>query len=198
MSSASTGNITAMLQAVRDGVPGAVQDLLQTLHSELRSLARHRRFRQGAGRAVQTTVLVNEAYLRLFRTTEPSWENRHHFFWAASRAMHDVLVEQARRNLARKRTGSRSEVPLADDLRVSEQSQELLDLSAALDRLRGFAPDLAEVVRIRFFGGLTHGQCADVMGLSEATVRRRWGLAKAWLRSFLSDDQDSPLDRIDF
>lgn len=191
MPGTSVGDITVILKAVREGVPGAAQELIRTVQSELRELAHGQRNRQGPSRTLQTTALVNEAYLRLFRRTEPSWENRHHFFWAASRAMHDVLVEQARHHAAQKREGGRKAFAISDDIAMVEQSQDLLDLSEALARLQEFAREPAEVVMLRFFGGLTHEDCAEILGVSEITVRRRWAFAKAWLRAALADNAGS-------
>ena len=192
MPGTSVGDITVILKAVREGVPGAAQELIRTVHSELRELAHGQRTERGPSRMLQTTALVNEAYLRLFQRTEPSWENRHHFFWAASRAMHDVLVEQARHHAAYKRGGGQRTIALSDDVAIAEQSQDLLNLSEALSRLQEFAPEPANVVMLRFFGGLSHEDCAEVLGVSEITVRRRWAFAKAWLHEALCNKKGPP------
>jgi len=188
MSSIPAGAITGILRAVQEGRPGAPQELVYLVHGELRRLARSRKSRGPATPTLQTTALVNEAYLQLFHKSKPTWDDRHHFFWAASRAMHDILVEQARRYGRKKRGGEFNRVQLSEEIARHEQSQALLELSEALDRFAQVAPEPAQVVMLRFFGGLTHDECAEVLGVSEATVRRSWAFAKAWLRKELSGD----------
>ena len=188
MSTIPAGAITGILRAVHEGKPGAPQELIHLIQEELRRLARTQKSRAPATQSLQTTALVNEAYLRLFHKSEPTWDDRHHFFWAASRAMHDILVERARRYARQKRGGEFNRVDLPEEVALQRQSQNLLELSEAVARLAQVAPEPAQVVMLRFFGGLTHDQCAEVLGVSDATVRRRWTFAKAWLRKELSAD----------
>ena len=187
MSDCPVGTLTTVLKAVQQGTPGAVHELVHLIYEELRSLAKRQRNQSPARGLLQTTELVHEAYLKLFRQTEPTWENRRHFFWGAARAMHDVLVEEARRCKAKKRGGDRKRIEMTDDLAVWRESQQLLYLSEAIGRLKEASTDLADVVMLHFFGGLSHDECAQILDLSVSTVRRRWSLARAWLRRELKE-----------
>lgn len=188
MSTIPAGAITGILRAVQEGKLGAPQELIHLIHDELRCLARSQKSSERAAPTFQTTELVNEAYLRLFKKSDPTWDDRHHFFWAASRAMHDILVERARRFARKKRGGKFNRAEFPEEVALRGQSQSLLELSEALERLERAAPEPSQVVMLRFFGGLTHDECAAVLGVSDATVRRRWAFAKAWLRKELSGD----------
>lgn len=182
------GEITIILGAVREGSPGAIQDLVNLIYEELRRMARQQNANVPVQSLYRTTALVHEAYLRLLRDQAPTWQDRREFFRAASRAMHDILVEEARRCDTKKRGAGRKRIELSDDLTVYSESRELLDLSEAIARLEKASPDSAEVVMLRFFGGLTHDVCAQVLDVSEATVRRRWTFARAWLHRAMSED----------
>ena len=183
--------LTALLAAVHDGQPNAADELMKLVYGELHQIAQAKMGQMCVGHTLQTTALVHEAFLRLFGSEKPSWENRHHFFWAAARAMRDILVERARRHKTQKRGGDRTRVELTDDLTLTVESEELLALNEAIDRLDKVNPEAGRVVMLRFFGGLDHDQTAASLGVSSATVRRRWTFARAWLHKELSQDQDN-------
>ena len=135
---------------------------------------------------LQTTALVNEAYLRLADQTNPSWQNRAHFFAVAARAMRQILVNYAKSSRAQKRGGGAVKVELDEGAIVSpEKSKEIVDLDEALERLAALDSRKARVVELKYFGGLNHDEIAEVMKISPVTVRRDWVFAKAWLHNEL-------------
>lgn len=190
----SRGAVTALLQAVRDGRPGASDELLHVVGDELRKIARGQLRRLPVTDLLQPTALLHEAYIKLFGGEQPSWEGRNHFFWAAARAMHDILVDQARRRGAQKRGGGHRRVALHDDLPEQRQSHEVLAVSETLKRLSEVHPRPAEVVLLRFFGGLSHEEVAQTLEISSATARREWTFARAWLRDALIDEDQRGKD----
>jgi len=182
-------SVTVLLQAVRRGEAGADEKLVSTVFSELRSLAHAQLRRLPAGQTLQPTALVNEAYLRLVGKEGQDWQGRRHFLFVAARAMHDVLVEEARKKAAEKRGGDWRRVgPEALSAAVDAPPEELLALEEALQRLQERAPDQARIVELRFFVGLTEAEIADVLGVSERTVRREWRLARTRLFRELSEE----------
>lgn len=189
--SESPGQITILLRAAHDGKPGAVNELVGLIYGELRKIAQHQHGLNSLKDGPQPTALVHEAYLRLFGKEVTKWEDRHHFFWAASRAMRDILVEEARRHSAQKRGGDRKRVELSENLALREQSEQLLELNEIIDRLAGALPEAANVVVLHFFGGLTHQEIAELLNISLATVRRRWGFAKTWIHRELASACES-------
>ncbi len=193
--SESLGPVTVLLRAVQDGKPGAVNELVGLIYGELRSIAQRQPGLNYVKDGPQPTALVHEVYLRLFGKDAIKWEDRHHFFWAASRAMRDILVEEARRCSAQKRGGNRKRVELSNNIALREQSERLLELDEILDRLAKALPEAANVVLLHFFGGLGHQQIADLLGVSTATVRRRWAFAKTWIRrELVSTFESSPTE----
>ena len=182
--------VTQILQDVRKGRPGAADELVAALYQELRVMARRDLAAERAGHTLQPTALVHEAWMRLFGKDPEGagFENRAHFFSAASTAVRRVLADHARRRQAEKRGGARTRVPLSDvepadgDLGLSVDSEDVVLLDDALERLAKFAPDQARVVELRFFGGLTTPEAARALGVSESTVERSWRVARAWLR----------------
>lgn len=193
MSTPADGDVTGLLKKISGGEAGARDRLLTLVYDELRRIARNRMASVPPSETLQPTALVNEAYIRLFgKEATPTWENRRHFFWAAARAMHDILVEKARRHTTLKRGGDRLRIALDDDVAAIEaEASDLLCLSEALEALAGEAPRAAEVVQLRFFVGLTHEEAARVMDVSSATARREWAFAKAWLHKRVSDQGPS-------
>lgn len=182
------GEVTAVLRSIRAGAPDAPQRLIRLVYDELRDLARAR---MGAseGETLQPTALVHEAYLRLSARDATGWENRRHFFFAASRAMRDVLVERARRRAGPRRGGGRGREPLDEFAAVVEPpSHEVLALHAALEELERDEPEKATIVQLRYFGGLGMSEIAEATGLSEATVFRHWRFVRAWLKLRLGDE----------
>ena len=184
--------VTTLLLAVHQGRPGAADELLALVYAELHGIARKKMTQVPRSDTLQPTALVHEAYLRLFGKTNPTWANRRHFFFAAARAMHDILVEQARRHAARKRGGNRERIDLDEGAIVASQSEELLALNEAIERLEAIHPRVAKIVMLRFFGGLKHDEVARTLETSSATVRRDWTFAKAWLRDALGEVPQHP------
>ncbi len=180
--------ITRILQDVQARRPGAPELLAAALYDELRAVARRDLAGERAGHTLQPTALVNEAWLRLFTGQDGAFENRAHFFAAASTAIRRVLADHARRRQADKRGGGNRRVPL-EDIEAGEpvRSEDVLALDEALERLAGFAPVQARIVEMRFFGGMTTPELARALDLSESTIERHWRLARAWLRSELGD-----------
>lgn len=187
--------ITGLLRQASEGRTQALDELLRAVYEELRRLAHRRLQLEAAGHTLNTTALVHEAYLRLIDQTRVEWRDRHHFFAVASEAMRRILTDYARRRLAAKRGSGAvheslervAESDAGDAVMSDDQARELEALDEALTRLSDFNPDGARVVQYRFFGGLSHGEVAEVMGTSERTVRRVWTVAKGWLRRELRD-----------
>ncbi|MEM7164177.1 MAG: ECF-type sigma factor [Planctomycetota bacterium] len=161
--------------------------LLPLIYDELRRLAHARLAQLPPGQTLQGTALVHEAYLRVTQNQDIAWHGRRHFFFAAARAMRDILVEDYRRKLSAKRGGGRKRVPMPDSaLAVPPPHSDLLAIHEALDKLEQEDPDLARVVSLRYFTGLTAEQTADVMGVSRPTIQRQWRYVRAWLQHELS------------
>jgi RNA polymerase sigma factor (TIGR02999 family) len=183
-------DITKLLKAWSGGDSEARDRLIPLVYKELRHLARYYRHKSGAGDTLQTTALVNEAYLRLVDTHDLAWRDRVHFFAVSAQLMRRILVDAARARAAAKRGGeakrandlSPDQVPAPDSLRASE----LVALDDALTNLAQLDPRRAQVIELRVFGGLTMEEAGEVMGLSPQSVRRDWKLAKAWLLRELS------------
>jgi RNA polymerase sigma factor (TIGR02999 family) len=188
MSDATTGKVTAILRAARDGDPQAVARLLPLVYGELRKLAKARMARLPPGQTLQPTALVHEAYLRLVGKDDLHLENRRHFFFAAARAMRDILVEQARAKLGPRRGGSRRRVGLNEAAAAyGPPAEEVLALNEALTELENEDPLKAKLVHLRYFAGMSMAQAAEVLGVSERTLHRHWKFVKAWLQSRLGD-----------
>lgn len=186
-------DVTQILADIKAGTaePG---DLVPIVYQQLRGMAAQRLSHERVGHTLQVTALVNEAYLRLFGgEPPPSWENRTHFFAAAAEAMRRILVDYARRRLSLKRGGEFSRVTIEDsDVEVEVQLDELLDVNHVLDKLVQHDPAKAEVVKLRYFAGLTMSEVAEVMGISLPTANRYWAYARAWLfREIAEEDEAS-------
>ena len=182
MSEASTTSVTQLLQAWRAGDQTAFDQLLPLVQEELHRLAKRLMSRERQGHTWQTTELVNEAYLRLIGQQQVEWQDRAHFFAVASQVMRHLLVDHARsRQQARHGGGgvkmSRGEVAVGAPGRVAE----LLGLGDALDRLARFDKQKSRIVELRYFGGLTVEEVAEVLGIAAITVKREWARAKLWL-----------------
>jgi RNA polymerase sigma factor (TIGR02999 family) len=174
--------VTQLLQQWSRGDDAALAELTPLVYEELRRLAHHYMEGQRPDHTLQTTALLNEAYLRLADQTNPNWQSRTHFFAVAARAMRQIVVDYARSNRAQKRGGGALKVELDEAAIVSpEQSKEIVDLHEALERLATLDSRKARVVELKYFGGLNHGEIAEVMKISTVTVRRDWVFAKAWL-----------------
>jgi RNA polymerase sigma factor (TIGR02999 family) len=176
-------DVTRILSQIESGDPAASEQLLPLVYDELRKLAASRLAQEPSGKTLQPTALVHEAFLRLVDVeTQPKWETRGHFFAAAAESMRRILVESARRKKRLKRGGDR-ERELLDEAAVAapEEEERLLELDAALDKFQQANPRAAELVKLRYFAGLTNEQAAEALGVSTATADRDWTYAKAWL-----------------
>ena len=174
-----------------------MDELFPLVYDELKALGRSKLRREPKGHTLNATALVHEAYIKLVHHDSVEWQGRAHFFGVASLCMRRILVSHARARLSQKRGLGESPVPLDDDLALpageglfsDDEATELVALDEALEQLQDFNPRGAEVVLHRFFGGLSHREIAEVSGVSEVTVRRRWTAAKTWLRSLLDPTQ---------
>ncbi|MGO4885371.1 MAG: sigma-70 family RNA polymerase sigma factor [Bryobacteraceae bacterium] len=176
------GEVTALLQAWRAGDQQALQKLTPLVYAELRRLARSYMRRERPGHTLQTTALVHEAYTRLIDTPRVDWQDRNHFFAVCSTLMRRVLVDYARSHGYLKRGGGLKLVPLEEARDVGHTGEvDLFALDEALTGLAAVDPRKSQVVELRFFGGLTVNETADVMHTSPDTVVRDWKFAKAWL-----------------
>lgn len=174
--------ITQILEAVASGDAHASEQLLPLVYSELRKLAESRLAKTPPGNTLQPTALVHEAYLRLVGDQNPGWEGRHHFFGAAARAMRDILVEQARRKARIKHGGERRRADVnLDELSREPDTTEILAVNDALEELEKVDARSAQVVVLRYFGGLTETETAAILEVSESTVVRDWRYARTWL-----------------
>ncbi len=183
MSDLSQGEVTQLLRQWGAGRASALDELLPLVYRELKAMAARRLRRERADHTMQATDLVHEAFLRLVGQHNASWNDRAHFFAIAAQAMRRVLVDHARRTGAEKRISPSQKVPLdAAPPLSSEPDVSVLEVDQALERLTAVDERQARVVELRFFGGLTVAETAEVMGISEATVAREWRMARAWLR----------------
>ena len=180
--------ITQLLIAWSDGRREALEDLVPLVYEDLRRMAAGYMQRESAGHALQPTALVHEAYVRLVDQRQVKWRNRAHFFGVAAGMMRRILVDQARLRRAEKRGGRWERVTLSGiDVPANTPPEiDVLALHEALERLSGFDPRQERIVELRYFGGLTIEEAAEVLGISEATVVREWTIAQAWLRAELS------------
>jgi RNA polymerase sigma factor (TIGR02999 family) len=185
--------VTQILKAVASGDARASEELLPLVYTELRQLAESRLAKTPPGNTLQPTALVHEAYLRLVGAQDPGWEGRHHFFGAAARAMRDILVEQARRKSRLKHGGKqrRAEVNL-DELAREPDTAEILAVNEALESLEKSDARAAQVVVLRYFGGLTEAETAAILEVSESTVVRDWRYARTWLYRALMQGGHDP------
>jgi RNA polymerase sigma factor (TIGR02999 family) len=180
--SVSPHRVTQLLQQWSHGDDSALADLTPLVYEELRRLAHHYMEAQRPNHTLQTTALVNEAYLRLADQTNPNWQSRAHFFAVAARAMRQILVSYARSNRAQKRGGGALKVELDEAAIVSpEQSKEIVDLHEALERLGTLDSRKAQVVELKYFGGLNYDEIGEVLNIARITVRRDWEFARTWL-----------------
>jgi RNA polymerase sigma factor (TIGR02999 family) len=177
-----TSNATVLLNALENGSPQAADELLELVYQELRQLATHKMAQELPGQTLQPTALVHEAWLRLIGSENLSFANRAHFFSAAAEAMRRILIDRARRRNARRHGGEYRRVDLADcDLVAPQPDDQLLAVNDALEKLAKSRPILAEVVKLRYFGGRTNEEVAQILDISLSTVKNYWSFARAWL-----------------
>jgi RNA polymerase sigma factor (TIGR02999 family) len=188
--------VSQILDAIAQGDPGAASQLLPLVYDELRRLAAQKLRREPAGQTLEATALVHEAYLRLVKADGPAggtdkrqWAGRAHFFAAAAESMRRILVENARRKQTQKRGGALARQELVEDLLVAaEPCEDLLALDEALERLAAQDPVKAELVKLRYFAGLTGAEAAEALNISTATAERYWAFARAWLLHEIKGD----------
>lgn len=184
----SADEVTRLLHDWGNGDQKALEKLVPLIYDELRQLAHKCLYRERPGHTLQTTALVHEAYLKLIDQRDARWQNRAHFFAIASQAMRRILVDSARRHTAMKRGGPAENLPLEEAATVSlEPDPILLPLDEALNKLAAIDSQQGRIVELRYFGGLTIEETAEVMKLSTDTVKREWAMARAWLRQTMSD-----------
>jgi RNA polymerase sigma factor (TIGR02999 family) len=182
MMSVSPSNVTQLLVDWRQGDQSALARLIPLIYDELRRIAHRYVQQERQGNTLQTTALVNEAYLRLAGQDQPPWQNRAHFFAVTARVMRHILIDHARRRHYLKHGGQFQQVSLQEALSMSAQrAAELIALDEALDELKAFDARKSDVVELRYFGGLSLEETAAALEISVMTVRRDWRAAKAWL-----------------
>ena len=175
-------DVTRILEAIQQGDPKGAEELLPLVYQELRKLAAAKMAHQPPGQTLQATALVHEAYLRLVASENQSWDHRGHFFAAAAEAMRHILVDNARRKQRAKHGGNLRRLDV-DEIEIAAEpdDEKILLVHEALDKLAADDPVKAEVVKLHYFVGLTHAETAQVLNISEKTVRRHWNFARVWL-----------------
>jgi RNA polymerase sigma factor (TIGR02999 family) len=184
--------VTRILSAIEEGDPHAAEQLLPLVYDELRKLAAQKMAREAPGQTLEATALVHEAYLRLAQDAEAQhWNSRGHFFAAAAEAMRRILVEQARHKRSARGGGQLQRVELhAEQVAAPSRNIDLIALDEALHKLAGHDRRKAELVKLRYFAGLTIRQAAAALGIAESTADADWAYAKSWLRLELADAPD--------
>jgi RNA polymerase sigma factor (TIGR02999 family) len=188
-------DVTRILSAIEQGEPHAAAELLPLVYDALRQLAAQKLAQEKPGQTLEATALVHEAYLRLVDSDQAQhWNSRGHFFAAAAEAMRRILVDSARSKRAQKRGGGHRRIEVeVEDLAAPQYDQKLLALDAALAKLEQRYPRKAELVKLRYFAGLSIREAAETLGISTATADRYWAYARAWLqREMTVTDQESP------
>jgi RNA polymerase sigma factor (TIGR02999 family) len=186
-----SGQVTELLSQVRGGKREALDVLLPVVYGELRKIAARYMRAEWEGHTLQPTALVHEAYLRLVDQRDVEWQSRAHFFGVAAQLMRRLLVDHARGRNRRKRGGGLLVVPLdGNDVAgpAPDEGIDMVGLDAALDRLSELSPQQGRIVELRYFGGLSIEETAEVLGVSTMTVKRGWAMARAWLRRELSGE----------
>lgn len=175
-------DLTRILQRVEQGDGQAAEELLPLVYEELRKLAGAKMARESPGQTLQPTALVHEAWLRLTGTGRQHWEGRRHFFSAAAEAMRHILIDRARKRQCVRHGAGQERLDIdAIELPAPVETDQFLDVNQALEELERADPDKAEVVKLKFFVGLSEREAAEVLGVSERTIERRWAYAQAWL-----------------
>jgi RNA polymerase sigma factor (TIGR02999 family) len=186
-------DVTQILSQIEQGDPSAAAQLLPLVYDELRKLAAARLAHESPGQTLQATALVHEAYLRLVDVAKAQhWNSRGHFFGAAAEAMRRILVENARRKHRTKHGGDWKRIDLEDSLAMTDdRAEQLLALDQALQRLAAESPEKAELVKLRYFAGVSHQEAAQALGISRTTADRYWAYAKVFLHCEMEDAENS-------
>ena len=190
MSEQAPNEITRMLIELTDGNQEVVNQILPHIYDELKRLASSYLRRERVNHTLQPTALVHEAYMKLIDQKRVQWQNRAHFFGIAAQVMRRILMDHARKHQADKRGGEAEKLPIEEEILVvsHEKSAELIALDDALQTLAGIDEQKAKIVELRYFGGLSIEETAEVMGVSVPTINRQWRMAKAWLYSQIASD----------
>ncbi|MEW6127907.1 MAG: sigma-70 family RNA polymerase sigma factor [Acidobacteriota bacterium] len=188
--SSSPKDVTQLLVDWQGGEPQALEELLPLVYQELHRLADHYLRRERVGHTLQATALINEAYLRIIDQKAVNWQNRAHFIGVAAQMMRRILVDHARSHLYAKRGGGAQKLTIdaAIELPQQERDLDLVALDDALQRLEQIDPKQSKIIELRFFGGLTIEETAEVLKISPATIKREWNWAKAWLYRELKNE----------
>ena len=177
-------DVTQLLGAIEKGDAKAADELLPLVYGELRKLAAHKMAGESAYQTLQPTALVHEAWLRLVGSEQQSWQNRGHFFAAAAEAMRRILIENARRKRAVRHGGNQQRVDIDEvEIAANAKEEELLAINEALERFTAHDKTKAELVKLRYFVGMTNEEAAEILGISVPTAKRWWTYARAWLFS---------------
>ena len=185
--------VTQILEAIQRGETKAAEELLPLVYAELRRLAAHRMATENPGQTLQATALVHEAWLRLTRDESRQWNDRTHFFAAAAESMRRILVDNARRKRTERHGGGRQRVDMPDlASAVMENDDKVLLVNEALDKFALLDPQKAELVKLKYFVGMTIEQAAEALGISERTAKRYWAFARAWLHEEIKGSQNKP------
>jgi RNA polymerase sigma factor (TIGR02999 family) len=188
-------DVTRILNAIEQGDVQAAEELLPLIYEELRLLAAQKLSQERPGQTLQATALVHEAYIRLVEGADQNWNSKGHFFKAAAEAMRRILVENARRKKRLKRGGNRQRIELREaDLGTEETLDDILTVNEALDKLSIEEPSVADLVKLRYFAGLTIDQVAEIQGISRRSVIDHWAYARSWLtREIAKDGKANPI-----
>lgn len=183
-------DVTQILQAIQRGEEQAAERLLPLVYDQLRTLAAARMAREPAGNTLQATALVHEAWLRLGADRQPDWQSRAQFFAAAAEAMRRILIDRARKRLAQRRGGDQQRVDLDDvELASAVDDDRVLQVNDALEKLAALEPAKAELVKLRYFAGLTLEEAAASLQINERTARRWWDFSRAWLLAEMAQNR---------
>lgn len=189
MAHPATSDVTRLLDAFEQGDPKAAEELMPLVYEELRTLAAHKMAHEAAGQTLQPTALVHEAWLRLAQSRHPSWANRGHFFAAAAEAMRRILIDNARRKKRARHGQGLVRVDFNQiDIAATADDETLIRMDAALQKLAQKDSVKADLVKLRFFAGLSIADAGEALGLSESTAKRYWTYARAWLYEELKAD----------
>ena len=188
-------DVTRILNAIEQGDPRATEELLPLIYDELRLLAAQKLSQERPGQTLQATALVHDVYIRLVEEKDQDWNSRGHFFRAAAEAMRRILVENARSKKRLKRGGDWQRIELREsDLGTEQESDNLLTVNEALDKLSLEEPSVGDLVKLRYFAGLTIDQVAEIQGISRRSVIDHWAYARSWLtREIAKDGQENPI-----